>query len=134
MAIDNHVDVRTPLQKIGLLSSECLFHRGRAGSNELPRTADVLPSPHATPSVQQSAPDPLCPPTLTPPTPLPRRCTAEKQYDEAAVEGADEGSKGWLDKALTGGSSTLALAFLCNKALFPVRTPITLALTPAVAR
>ena len=23
MAIDNHVDVRTPLQKIGLLSSEC---------------------------------------------------------------------------------------------------------------
>ena len=31
---------------------------------------------------------------------------------------------------LTGGGSTLALAFLCNKALFPIRTPITLALTP----
>lgn len=42
--------------------------------------------------------------------------------------------KGWLDRVLSGGSSTLALAFICNKALFPVRTPITLGLTPLVAR
>ena len=61
-------------------------------------------------------------------------CAAEERYEEAQVEGADAAQKGWLDRALTGGSSTLALAFLCNKALFPVRTPITLALTPAVAR
>ncbi|XP_068322749.1 uncharacterized protein [Pyrus communis] len=34
--------------------------------------------------------------------------------------------------ASTGGA--LALALLCNKALFPIRVPITLALTPPVAR
>ncbi|PRW59940.1 glycosyl transferase family 2 [Chlorella sorokiniana] len=84
IAIDNHVDVRTPLQKIGLLSKE--------------------------------------------------------KYDDAAAEGAEAEAqanaqnKGWMDKVLSGGSSTLALAFLCNKALFPVRTPITLGLTPLVAR
>lgn len=68
----------------------------------------------------------LCPPPLPAPPP------AEERYDETAAEG--EAERGWLDKALSGGSSTLALAFLCNKALFPVRTPITLGLTPAVAR
>ncbi|XVF45559.1 hypothetical protein PTKIN_Ptkin02bG0215700 [Pterospermum kingtungense] len=34
--------------------------------------------------------------------------------------------------ASTGGA--LALAVLCNKALFPVRVPITIALTPPIAR
>jgi hypothetical protein len=53
-------------------------------------------------------------------------------YDETAD--TDPSSRTWMDKALTGSGSAVALAFLCNKALFPVRTPITLALTPAVAR
>ncbi|EFN54149.1 hypothetical protein CHLNCDRAFT_24886 [Chlorella variabilis] len=79
VAIENHVDVKGPLQKIGLLSS-----------------------------------------------------SAGKEYDDTAEQASED--KGWLDKLLTGSSSSLALAFLCNKALFPVRTPITLALTPAVAR
>jgi hypothetical protein len=56
---------------------------------------------------------------------------SSKQYDDTA--GAEH-QDGWMEKFLTGSSSTLALAFLCNKALFPVRTPITLALTPGVAR
>lgn len=43
-------------------------------------------------------------------------------------------SQSWMRKVLSGSSSTLALAFIANKALFPVRTPITLALTPFVAR
>ena len=34
--------------------------------------------------------------------------------------------------ASTGGA--LALAVLCNKALFPIRVPITIALTPPIAR
>ncbi|XP_057510178.1 uncharacterized protein C106.07c-like [Actinidia eriantha] len=34
--------------------------------------------------------------------------------------------------ASSGGA--LALAFLCNKALFPVRVPITIGLTPPIAR
>ncbi len=57
---------------------------------------------------------------------------SSKAYDDAADVAPEDRS--WLDKVLSGGSSTLALAFICNKALFPVRTPITLALTPAVAR
>lgn len=62
---------------------------------------------------------------------------ASKEFDETVEEAEPPLSseeKGWMDNILTGGSSSLALAFLCNKALFPVRTPITLALTPAVAR
>ena len=47
---------------------------------------------------------------------------------------AGEEHSSWMGRLLSGSSSTLALAFLCNKALFPIRTPITLALTPAVAR
>jgi hypothetical protein len=39
-----------------------------------------------------------------------------------------------MEKVLTGGSSTLALAFICNKALFPVRAPITVGLTPVIAK
>eukprot|EP00252_Welwitschia_mirabilis_P019943 TRINITY_DN4758_c0_g1_i1.p1 TRINITY_DN4758_c0_g1~~TRINITY_DN4758_c0_g1_i1.p1 ORF type:complete len:138 (+),score=20.51 TRINITY_DN4758_c0_g1_i1:198-611(+) len=35
---------------------------------------------------------------------------------------------------LASGGGALALAILCNKALFPVRVPITMALTPPVAR
>ncbi len=57
---------------------------------------------------------------------------SSKVYDDAADVTPE--NQGWLDKMLSGGSSTFALAFICNKALFPVRTPITLALTPTVAR
>jgi hypothetical protein len=53
--------------------------------------------------------------------------------------GGDGGSPpekepGWLARTLAGGGSSLALAFVANKALFPLRAPVTLALTPAVAR
>lgn len=41
---------------------------------------------------------------------------------------------GWLSKSLAGGGSTIAMAVLLNKAMFPIRTPITLGLTPYVAR
>ena len=58
---------------------------------------------------------------------------SSKAYDAAAADAADD-EPGWIDKITSGSSSTIALAFICNKALFPVRTPITLALTPMVAR
>lgn len=58
---------------------------------------------------------------------------SSKPIDETGKVIEDAGES-WLDKIMSGGSSTLALAFICNKALFPVRTPITLALTPVVAR
>lgn len=42
--------------------------------------------------------------------------------------------QGWVRRMLEGSSSSLALAFIANKALIPVRAPITIALTPPVAR
>ena len=57
---------------------------------------------------------------------------SSKAYDDAADVPPE--NRSWLDRMLSGGSSTFALAFICNKALFPIRTPITLALTPTVAR
>lgn len=50
------------------------------------------------------------------------------------VEGEPAQEKGWVHKALAGSSSSLALAFIANKALIPVRVPITLGLTPPVAK
>lgn len=47
---------------------------------------------------------------------------------------ADAEPEGWLQKTLAGGGSAVVLAFLCNKALLPVRAPITIGLTPVVAR
>ena len=46
----------------------------------------------------------------------------------------DDDGRNWFARALSGRGSSLALAFVANKALFPVRAPITLGLTPAVAR
>jgi hypothetical protein len=51
------------------------------------------------------------------------------------VKAPEEGEEpGWLSKSLSGGGSTIAMAILLNKAMFPIRTPITLGLTPYVAR
>lgn len=52
------------------------------------------------------------------------------QHDD---DDEDDG-RNWFARALSGRGSSLALAFVANKALFPVRAPITLGLTPAVAR
>lgn len=49
-------------------------------------------------------------------------------------EEEEEDERSWFARALSGRGSSLALAFVANKALFPVRAPITLGLTPAVAR
>ncbi|KAG8501958.1 hypothetical protein CXB51_000166 [Gossypium anomalum] len=51
--------------------------------------------------------------------------------DESTVEEARRNRTAEL-AASTGGA--LALAVICNKALFPVRVPITIALTPPLAR
>lgn len=54
--------------------------------------------------------------------------------DKEVKDDADPEERGWFSNLLTGPSSSLALAFLCNKALMPVRAPLTLGLTPMVAR
>jgi Protein of unknown function (DUF1279) len=52
----------------------------------------------------------------------------------AAEREANAEPEGWFQKTVAGGGSAALLAFLCNKALLPVRVPITVGLTPVVAR
>lgn len=52
--------------------------------------------------------------------------------EETAAAGVKKRNRTAELAASSGGA--LALAFLCNKALFPIRVPITFALTPPVAR
>ena len=54
--------------------------------------------------------------------------------DQEVKDEANPKERGWFTNLLTGPSSSLALAFLCNKALMPLRAPLTLGLTPMVAR
>lgn len=110
MAIERHVDVRGTLENYGLLSG-AIEGGGQLSlfHNKCAQLADTCLQ---------------C---------LHLHCShAAKKYDETANEGPEDG--GWLERTLSGGGSTIALAFLCNKALFPVRTPITVGLTPLVAR
>jgi hypothetical protein len=48
--------------------------------------------------------------------------------DEQAAEPS------WFRKTLHSGGSAFLIAFICNKATFPIRAPITVGLTPIVAR
>ncbi|CAM6016417.1 unnamed protein product [Sphagnum balticum] len=57
----------------------------------------------------------------------------EGSGDEVLLQ-TDVKEKNRIHAAAVSGGGALALAFLCNKALMPVRIPITIALTPAVAR
>lgn len=50
-----------------------------------------------------------------------------------AAHSKEENRQSAVHSAVAGGGA-LALAFLCNKALMPVRIPITVVLTPPVAR
>ncbi|CAK0784191.1 hypothetical protein CVIRNUC_007395 [Coccomyxa viridis] len=47
---------------------------------------------------------------------------------------ANPEERSWLAKALTSSGSSFAVAFLCTKALLPVRVPLTIGITPVVAR
>ena len=50
------------------------------------------------------------------------------------MEDEQAGEPGWFRKALHSGGSAFLIAFICNKATFPIRAPITVGLTPVVAR
>ncbi|XP_073292781.1 uncharacterized protein [Primulina huaijiensis] len=59
----------------------------------------------------------------------------EKKIEEAPEMGSDSGKvRNRTAELASSSGGALALALLINKALFPVRVPITLALTPSVAR
>jgi hypothetical protein len=56
-----------------------------------------------------------------------------KEGEEAANSAAGA-LPPWLQSALAGPGSHLALAVLCSKAMIPIKLPVAVALTPYVAR
>ena len=54
--------------------------------------------------------------------------------DQDVADDNNPDKRGFIAKALTSSGSSFALAFLCTKALLPIRVPLTVTITPAVAR
>jgi hypothetical protein len=107
VAIKNNVDVGAILERAGLFSSsekEEKEQAAAAAAADLQRYESSLPM--------------------------------EGSGDEVLLQTdhTDVKEKNRIHAAAVSGGGALALAFLCNKALIPVRIPITIALTPAVAR
>eukprot|EP00983_Pelagomonas_calceolata_P034271 1073838-Pelagomonas_calceolata.AAC.1 len=46
----------------------------------------------------------------------------------------NDGEPSWLEKVFTGKGSSLALAFVCSKAMVPIKLPVAAAITPYVHR
>eukprot|EP01018_Ginkgo_biloba_P018524 Gb_14518 [translate_table: standard] len=107
VAIKNNVDVESLLGKIGL-SSHSKEHAN-----------DVETMHHETPVMRDETPA--------------MRDEALPVKEEGQTGNAKKGKFDGSDFLLSGGGA-LGLAILCNKALFPVRVPITIALTPPIAR
>ncbi|XP_041014497.1 uncharacterized protein LOC121257534 [Juglans microcarpa x Juglans regia] len=104
VAIKNNVDVESLLEKL---------HMGGVGSS----TKD-----HSPPETSSSSSDGFVIEEDRPVSETQSTVVLEEKKRNRTAELA----------ASTGGA--LALAVLCNKALFPIRVPITIALTPPVAR
>lgn len=108
VAVKNNVDVESLLEKVGMTG----FSKGRESEEN---NAAPQPKPETTTAKTSDG-------FLTEETEIRRDQAAEvKQRNRTAELAASSGG-------------ALALAILLNKALFPVRVPITIALTPPVAR
>ncbi|XP_009782763.1 uncharacterized protein LOC107789971 [Nicotiana tabacum] len=108
VAVKNNVDVESMLEKVGMPG----LSKKDAGGDEIPKISSQNPQVISVDGFVTEEPfhqDGVAPP----PPPKQRNRTAELA-------------------ASSGGA--LAVAVLLNKALFPVRVPITLGLTPPIAR
>ncbi|CAL9190404.1 uncharacterized protein LOC135598018 [Musa acuminata AAA Group] len=105
VAIKNNVDVESVFERVGLSS----------GVSEKDRAADTSSSSSSSfPSGDAVILDGVD-------SSAPREEQQQRRRNRTAELAASSGG-------------ALALAILCNKALFPVRVPITIALTPPIAR
>ncbi|KAJ8498011.1 hypothetical protein OPV22_008563 [Ensete ventricosum] len=104
VAINNNVDVESVFERVGLSS----------GVSEKDRAADASSSSSSFPSGDSVILDGVD-------SSAPREEQQQRRRNRTAELAASSGG-------------ALALAILCNKALFPVRVPITIALTPPIAR
>ncbi|KAK9287511.1 hypothetical protein L1049_015932 [Liquidambar formosana] len=107
VAIKNNVDVESILQKVGM------------------STTGTKDDTHQIPPPTETLDDGFVPEKRPPPS------SGDQQTVMVEVEQKKRNRTAEL-AATSGGA--LALAVLCNKALFPIRVPITVALTPPIAK
>lgn len=110
VAVKNNVDVESMLEKVGMTS----FSKGKESEET---NAAPHPKPDSPDSITTNASDVF----IKEETEIRRDQAEVKQRNRTAELAASSGG-------------ALALALLLNKALFPIRVPITIALTPPVAR
>lgn len=118
MVMSNRVLVATQLKYLGVMSQEDVEKVRVAVAREQAKELAEKQAREAPASAAPGAP------------------AAEPAEPAAVAPAEDEDGEelGLLQRTLMGSGSAMALAFIANKALFPVRTPITLMLTPPVAR
>ncbi|KAI5067700.1 hypothetical protein GOP47_0018228 [Adiantum capillus-veneris] len=109
VAIKNNMDVESALQRFGLL--------GKDVEEALHREEQV---PAHSPNGEEDRP----------------HSDSDHAWGHSASEhdGTSKDSNSQKEKALMSSGSVLVLAVLCNKALLPLRVPLTVALTPPIAR
>lgn len=110
VAIKNNVDVATKLQRVGLLRNSEGLLTSKVEDEAVKEAATDIERHDEVFAVEIS----------------------EMQAHDTDVK--DKNRMSAVVHAAVSSSEALALAFLCNKALWPVRLPIAVALTPRVAR
>lgn len=119
LAIKSNMDVEGALQRFGLLGKDVEEAMHREGENERNQSHIEANPVH----IEANQPH-----------------TEGLEHDHTWAQPTSEPALGNEDKkdnknkALISGGSALVLAILCNKALLPVRVPLTFALTPPIAR
>ena len=138
LAIKNSVDVESVLQRVGLFKGNqdeqvaAVAHTIEAAEHNLESAEHKIEEAFG---MQRSHPD-----SSDVQMGLPLATKGRESQLSGAGRGAKEvlditsGETGSTSAGLMGGTGAVALAFLCNKALFPLRVPLTVAVTPPVWR
>ena len=129
VAIKNNVDVEGVLNRIGLLGKDEIEEAAHRERPEVEKSDDVRNSREAIKNEQYryGSFD----------GDVGTKNESMKKEDAVVVvvdDGDSDKNSNVKKSALISGGSALVLAILCNKAMFPVRVPLTFALTPPVAR
>ncbi|RZC75161.1 hypothetical protein C5167_050652 [Papaver somniferum] len=106
-AINNNVDVENLLSKVGMSSGVTTNKEGEEG-NQQPQLGKTASEGLITEEQQQS--------------------------DFQQIQSLPPKETNKTAELIASSGGALALAVLCNKALFPIRVPITVGLTPPIAR
>ncbi|CAN6218567.1 unnamed protein product [Urochloa humidicola] len=106
VAINNNVDVEGVFRRFGI-------------SPALDNGEEALPAPAPGPAARDE---------------VLRDAALQPRPSDVLQEGPEQQPRNRTMELVASSGGALALAILCNKALLPVRVPITIALTPPVAR